>query len=95
MIAQATEGYTGAELVALVHESTLRWFGGQREGYNDYSGFLLGRRDLVKPQQNGKTDMQKMRETVESRGWQRANQADQAVAVTASKGRKLKLSTDK
>lgn len=89
VLAEQTEGYTGAELVALVNETTLRWFGGQRQNHKSYYGFLLDNLHLVKPQQNGKEQMKQMRETVESRGWLRANQATKETTVI--KGRKLAL----
>lgn len=92
VLAEKLEGYTGAEIVALVNETTLRWFGGQKEDQPTYDYFLLNNLDLVKPQQNGKEAMKQMRETVEARGWLRANPANREVKTTAGKpARKLNL----
>lgn len=93
MAARQTEGYTGAELTALVTETTLRYFGSSdRKESDTYGRFLLDNLALVKPQQNGKEKMKQMRETVEARGWLRANPADKESKLTAKiGGRKLNI----
>lgn len=76
-LASQTEGYTGAELAALVQESTLRFFSGARAGHSSYGSYLLSNLQLVRPQQANKESVLVLRGKVDARGWLRAGKTSQ------------------